>query len=178
MRENDRNQSTRPVQGRLVDFVKRDDGINFIEVAVTLIMVMAAVVLIMHSLYFGERMLDVNMHRQQVLRLVQEEVEYWVGRMYLSTEGNPSTQEVLPKYRYKSIPISDKADGTPTIIVWLSRSEIQQVDDIIHVNESGDPRIGYYRFTIWGEWEEPDGQAFLRNQGTEVGLTTFSAPIQ
>ena len=178
MRENDRNQLTRPLQERLVDIVKRDDGITFIEVAVTLIMVMAAVVLIMHSLYFGERMLDVNMHRQQALRVVQEELEYWVGRMYLSTGGNPSSQEKLPSYRYKSIPISDKEDGTATITVWLSRSEIQQVDDLVHMNESGDPQIGYYRFTVWGEWVEPDGQEFLRSLGTEVALTTFSAPRQ
>lgn len=175
MRENDRNHTTRLLPGRLADFVKRDDGITFIEVAVTLIMVMAAVVMILHSLYFGERMLDVNMHRQQVLRYVQQELEYWIGRMYLSSPSNPTANEKLPKYHYRSIQISDNKDETPTITVWLSRSEIQEVDDLLHTNE-GEPMIGYYRFTIWAEWVEPDGQSFLRSNGTDVALTTYSAP--
>ncbi len=156
--------------------LSRDDGITFVEVVVTLIMLMAAVVVIMYSLYAGQRSLDSDMHRQQALRIVQEEMEYWIGRMYLSTPENPSFEEMLPKYRYKSVPLDDhEEEPGPTIVIYLSRSEIQPVNDIEHTNEQGDPVIGYYRFTVWAEWTEPDGQKFSRQDGTAVSLSTYVA---
>jgi len=154
----------------------QDRGITFVEVVVTLIMLMAAVVVIMYSLYAGQRSLDSDMHRQQALRIVQEEVEYWIGRMYLSTPDNPSFEEMLPKYKYKSVPLDDhEEEPGPTVVIYLSRSEIQPVNDPEHTNEQGDPVIGYYRFTVWAEWTEPDGQKFSRQDGTAVSLSTYVA---
>ena len=165
--------STRSAAG---EFWRRDDGITFVEIVITLIMLMAAAVVILYSLYFGQRSLDADMHRQQVLRIVQEEVEYWIGRMYISTPGDPSAQEMLTQYRYKTVQLRDKVDTSkPTITVYLSRSAIVPVDDFTNTNEQGDPVIGYYKFTVWAEWTEPDGQEFSRSKGTEVSISTYVA---
>ncbi len=141
-----------------------DGGITFLEVLVTFIMIAVATVVVGHSLYFGNRMLDVDMHKQQALRIVQQELEYWIGRLYMGSPGDPSEFEMAPKMNYKSV-ILEK--DTPPITVQLSR------DQILPVMDPNTAAIAYWKVTVWAEWEEPDGQLFSREIGTEVSLTTY-----
>lgn len=145
-------------------------GVTFIEVMVIFIMVSTAVVGTTFSLFYGNRMLDTDMHRQQVLRIVQEEVEYWVARMYLSSPGDPSEYELAAKTKYKSVALDT---DVPPIVIWLSRDAIVAVPDMNNFSSTGEPATAYWKITIWAEWDEPDGQSFSKNMGTEVSLTTY-----
>lgn len=163
--------------GRIVPFrlrIRDDRGVTYVEVVVTVIMVVAAVVVTLYSLYFGNRSLDVDMHKQQALRIVQEEMEYWIGRMYTSQPGDPSSVEMAGKTRYKSV-LLDK--GTENQIeIWLSRDPITVVYDPNNFNSQGYPLVAYWIITIWAEWEEPDGREFQKEYGNEISLTTYAAP--
>ena len=141
--------------------LKRDDGVTFLEVVVALIMLMAAVVLITHSLFFGHRLLDVDMHKQQVLRIMQQELEFWVGRMYMNAAI--TAEDLAPRNRYKSFVIDEDQINAP-IEIWISKSAITEVADPNNTTETGDPMIAYWRITIYAEWEEPDGQTFSRSK--------------
>ncbi len=159
--------------------VRRDDGVTFIEVAVTLLMVVAAAVVLMHSLYQGNKMLDVEMHKQQVVYRLQEEMEYWIGRLYLGGSDFPRDEERAPNNHYDKFEIIDheKYKRPEKIIVWFSKSGIQEVTDTENVNpDTGDPLTAYWKFTIYAEWKEPNGQEFSRARNTELSLTTFVAP--
>lgn len=159
--------------------LRREDGVTFIEVAVTLLMVVAAAVVLLHSLYQGNKMLDVEMHKQQVLYRLQEEMEYWIGRLYLGGSDFPSEEEQAPNNRYDRFTIIDYEQNTrpEEIVVWFSKSGIVEVKDNENVNpDTGEPLTGYWKFTVYAEWKEPNGQEFSRNRETELSLTTYVAP--
>ncbi len=160
---------------RITAWLKRDDGITFLEVVVALIMLMAGAVVVTHSLFFGHRMLDVDMHKQQVSRMVQQELEHWIGRIYMNAAIEP--EDLAPKNRYKSFLI-DEDDFNIPIKVWISKSAITEVMDPENTTSTGAPETAYWKITIYGEWEEPDGQSFSRSIGTELALSTYVADRQ
>jgi hypothetical protein len=155
--------------------LKRDEGVTFLEVVVAFIMLMAATVVLMHSLFFGHRMLDVDMHKQQAARMVQQELEYWIGRIYMNTPIEP--EDLAPQNHYKSFLI-DEDDLNTAVKIWISKSAIVQVMDPDNTNSMGGPVTAYWRITVYAEWDEPDGQSFSRNIGTEVALSTYVANQQ
>ena len=158
-------QQPRKTLSPRLHLIREDDGgITFLDVLVTFVMIAVATVVVTHSLYFGNRMLDVDMHKQQALRIVQQELEYWIGRLYMGSPGDPSEFEMAPKINYKSVVLEK---DTPPIIVQLSR------DQILPVVDPNTAAIAYWKVTIWAEWEEPDGQIFSREIGTEVSLSTY-----
>jgi hypothetical protein len=149
-------------------------GVTFIEVLATITMVAVAAVTTTYALFYGNRALDVDMHKQQVLRMVQQEVEYWVGRIYVGSPGlDPSelemTGSVMNPYRTT---ILDPQAAKP-IQVKLFKYGISGILDPNPV-PGGSP-TAYYRITIWAEWTEPDGQAFRRTLGSAISLTTYVA---
>jgi hypothetical protein len=161
------------------NLICRDEGVTFVEVAVTLLMLVAAAVVLMHSLYFGNRMLDVEMHKQQVLYRLQEEMEYWIGRLYLGGSDFPTDQERAASNGYDKFSIIDYEGGKTAepIIVLLSKSAIVEYQDQVNVNpDTGDPLTAYWKFTVYAEWKEPNGQEFSRQKGTDLSLTTYIAP--
>jgi hypothetical protein len=163
--------------GCLLRVCRDDQGVTFIEVLVTFVMLVAAVVVTAQSLFFGNRALDVNMHKQQVLRIVQVELEYWVGQMYINQRDNenapwpPDLQMAgSPDSPYKTVPLEP---GSP-IMVDLFYAPIEERFDPTYMNELGEPMVAYYAISVWAEWEEPDGQVFSREIGNAVSLTTYS----
>ncbi len=142
------------------------------DAIVTFVMLMAAAAIMAHSLFFGNRMLDTDMHKQQVMRIVQQELEYWVGRIYMNTTMTPD--EFAPKTHYGGILVDDnEGEYNPPFRVWLSKSAITPVIDPNQSNESGDPVVAYWTITVYAEWDEPDGQSFSKNNGNEVSLSTY-----
>lgn len=155
----------------LLRFCRDDQGVTFVEVLVTFVMLVAAVVVTAQSVFFGDRALDVNMHKQQVLRIVQVELEYWIGVWY----NNQRENEIAPwptdlqmqgstSKPYKTVPLEP---GSP-IEVDLYRDPTGERFDPSYVNELGELKVAYYVITIWAEWEEPDGQVLT------VSLTSYS----
>lgn len=162
---------------RLLKFCRDDQGVTFVEVLVTFVMLVAAVVITAQSLFYGNRALDVNMHKQQVLRIVQVELEYWIGQMYNHQRDNesapwPPDQQMAGSTgkRYKTVPLEP---GSP-IMVDLFRDPIGERFDPTYLNELGELKVAYYVITVWAEWEEPDGQVFSKENGNAVILTTYS----
>ena len=157
--------------------LRRDEGVTYVEVVVTLIMVMAATVVVMHSLFFSNRMLDVDMHKQQVLRFLQQELEYWVGRMYLGGSNLPSVEEMGARYHYTQYQIDDfdEDKSHPPIVIYISKGPITEVLDPDNTNEVGDAMVAYWIVTVYAEWNEPDGQTFSRGNNNEIALSTYVA---
>jgi len=132
-------------------------------------MVSVAVIVTTYSLFFGNRTLDVDMHKQQVLRIVQQELEYWVGRMYIGQPGvDPSVMEMTGSggSPYKVIELDP--DSKSPIDVRLYYDPITPVADFN--SESG---VAYWIVTVWAEWDEPDGESFARANDKAVILTTY-----
>ncbi|TKJ39978.1 hypothetical protein CEE37_09585 [candidate division LCP-89 bacterium B3_LCP] len=161
--------------------LKKDDGVTFIEVLVTFVMLVAAAVITAQTMFFGNRFLDVNMHKQQVLRIVQVELEYWIGQMYTHTRDNQNepwpidqTMKGSTEYPYKVVPLEP---GSP-IMVNLFYGPIQErKTDPTYINELGELKVAYYAITVWAEWVEPHGksvQRFCKDLGNEISLTTYS----
>gem|GEM_PF-2408254 len=150
--------------------IRRDDGLTFIEVIVTFMMVSAAIVATTYSLFFGHRELTVDMHKQQILRIVQQETEYWVGRIYVGTPDDPNVIELAGSARtpYRTVMLDPNSESP--IQVRLFYDPIITRAGTINPQEEIAP---YYVVTVWAEWTEPDGQDFTRNRGNHVSLTTY-----
>lgn len=153
--------------------MRRDDGLTYVEVITTLVMVSVAVVATTYSLYFGNRSLDLEMHKQQVLRIVQQEVEFWVGRMYTGQPGvDPSAAEMMGSVNNPYRTVLLDPDSKEPIQVKLFYDPITAV-----ANPNTQSGIGYWIITIWAEWTEPDGQQFKKSEDTAVILTTYVSHV-
>lgn len=150
--------------------IRDDSGFTYFEAIATLVMVAVAVVATTYSLYYAERSLAVDMHKQQINRIVQQELEYWIGRIYTGTPDDPNNVEKMGSVQspYKTVILDP--DSKKPIQVKLF------YDPIIPIPSVEFPgTIAYYKITVWAEWEEPDKQQFKRSQGREISLTTYVA---
>jgi hypothetical protein len=156
-------------------FTGDDRGTTFLEVMATITMVSAAVVGTTYSLLFANTSLREDMHREQVLRMVEQEVEYWVGRIYLGGPDAPSPTEMQGSgsvaYRQMTLdpetlqPIQVKFFYDPI----LGRGTFQPT-------ESSPIFAAYDVVTVWAEWTEPDGREYRKSLGNEVRITTYVVP--
>jgi hypothetical protein len=163
--------------GKILRKISGDDrGTTFLEVMATVLMVSVAVVGTTYALFFSSNSLREDMHREQVLRMVEQEMEYWVGRIYLGgTADSPSPQEM------------QGSGNTSYRQAMLDPESIQA----IQVRFFYDPIVGrgtykptetspefsaYYVVTVWAEWTEPDGRQYRRSLNNEVILTTYVVP--
>lgn len=162
-----------PDTHRWLRFVTNDSGVTFIEVIVTLVMIVAAVIVTIQSLYVGKRALDHNMHEMQVMRIVQGELEFWVGRMYVNQRENaddpfPSDAQMLGSERrpYRTVLLDPESPNPIVVSIYYQPIDPRLSPDI--VNNIGEPIVAYYSITVWAEWVEPDGTF------KDIQLTTYS----
>lgn len=152
-----------------------DRGTTFLEVMATITMVSVAVVGTTYSIFFANSTLREDMHRQQVARMVQKEVEYWIGRIYQGGVDGLSDQE------------REGSGGAPYHTQTLDPNAEQPIevrffyDPIIgrgsyQNQQSGPPSPAYYVLTVWAEWTEPDGKLYSKSVGNEVSFTTYVVP--
>ncbi|MFH1863216.1 MAG: hypothetical protein ABH878_10450 [bacterium] len=162
---------------RWLSEIRRDDGgVTFIEVLATFVMLVAAVIATAYAMFFGQEALTVNMQKQQVLRIVQQELEYWVGRVYTGSPEDPNTNEMMgsPNWPYRTIKLDAVDASSPTPIeVRLYYDPIVAFYDPNSGAEPGVDQPTYWIITVWAEWTEPDGQIFSKARGNEVSLTTY-----
>ncbi|MCX6640667.1 MAG: hypothetical protein NTW14_09340 [bacterium] len=155
----------------LVRHAASDEGVTFLEVLVTFVMLVAAIIITFHSIFLSNHALDLSMRKQQAMRLVQQEVEYWVGRMYVNQlPGDPTPDEMLPKNHYKKISLD--AGTSRQVDVWLSRD---QIVERIDTSQPGEQPQRYWVITVYAEWTEPDGQQFNRSDNLAISLTTYAS---
>ncbi len=141
----------------------------------TIAMVSAAVVGTTYSLFFANGSMKTDMHRQQVARMVEQEVEYWVGRIYLASQDMPNAQELMGSggvfYRTTIL----DPDGPKPIQVRFFYDPI--VARGVYQPSLTTPALpAFYVVTVWAEWDEPDGKSFKRTLGNEVSFTTYAVP--
>ena len=159
-----------------IRLLKKDEsGFTFIEVLATFVMVTAAVIATAYSLHYGQRMLTIDMHKQQVLRMVQGEIEYWIGRLYTGNpdNGDPTVLELAGRTSapYKTAYLDD-VEGVPD----SDKIQVRLYYDPIE--RRNDPGIlaPHWVITVWAEWTEHDGQRFRRINGkhhNEISLTSM-----
>jgi hypothetical protein len=162
--------------GKILRKLTGDDrGTTFIEVMATITMVSAAVVGTTYSLFFANNSLREDMHREQVLRMVEQEVEYWVGRIYVGGPDAPSTQEMQGSGNssYRQMPLDPEALQTIQVKFFydpiIGRGSYQPT-------ETSPVMPAYYVVTVWAEWTEPDGRQYRKTLNNEVRLTTYVVP--
>jgi hypothetical protein len=152
-------------------------GITFIEVLVTFIMVTAAVIATAHAMYVGSRALRVDMHKQQVLQLVEQEMEYWIARIYLGNPGlDPTWAELAgsPGRPYRPNIYLDKGTDRQAVVNLFYDPIIKRFDPNL-VGPGGEAEIEYWVVTVWGEWAEFNGEEFTRSNGKAIKFTTYVA---
>lgn len=157
--------------GCISRFEDERGGITFVEVLVTFVIVVAAVIATTYAMYFGNRALKVDMHKQQVLQLVEQELEYWIGRMYTGSTNDPNMVEMAgsPTVPYRTFYLDE--DSEKQIQVRLYYDPIVPRADAS--SPGGQEPNVYYVLTVWGEWSEPDGEDFSRANGKAMKLTTY-----
>lgn len=147
----------------------KDDrgGITFVEVLATFVIIVFGVIATAYSMYVGNRALRVDLHKEQILHLVEQEMEYWVGRLYTGTANDPNVFELAgsPNKPYKTV-ILDQETGKE-IQVRLYYDPI-----VLRINLTN-PESTYYVVTVWAQWTENDGEDFTRLNGKAVKLTTY-----
>lgn len=152
-----------------------DRGTTFLEVMATVVMVSVAVVGTTYSLFFANSTLREDMHRQQVARMVQQEVEYWVGRIYLAGADSPTAQEMMGSTAVPYRTMALDPDAEEVIQVRFFYDPIVARGVYLPTPESA-PLPAYYVITLWAEWDEPDGKVHSKELGNEVSLTTYVVP--
>ncbi len=151
-----------------IPHLKQDrGGATFIEVLATFVMVAAAVVSTTYSLFFGQRTLATDMHKQQVLRMVEQETEYWVGRIYTGTPDDPNLIEISGATGSPYRRLTLDPDSKRPVEVRFYYDPIIERTSVVYGGGS------YWVVTVWAEWTEPDGQEFSKAHGTEVAQTTY-----
>lgn len=146
-----------------------DEGVTFIEVLVTFVMLVAAIIITFHSLFISNHALDLAMRKEQVLQIVQNEMEYWIGRIYVgSPPTDPNLIELGGQNHYKMVLLDPNTDKK--VEVWLSRDPIVPRQDIA---QPGEGEQKYWVITIYAEWNEPGGQEFKRGNDLAISLTTY-----
>lgn len=149
-------------------------GITFVEVLVTFVIIVTAAIAAAHSMYVGTRALRVDMHKQQVLQLVEREIEYWIGRIYTGNPGvDPTWVELAGSgNRHYRLFYLDEGEEYQATVKMFYDPIIQTYDQGL-VGPSGQADVKYWIVTVWGEWQEHNGEEFTRANGKEIKLTTY-----
>jgi len=152
-------------------------GITFIEVLVTFVIIAAAAIATAHSMYVGTRALRVDMHKQQVLQLVEREMEYWIGRIYTGNppvDPNPAELAGNPNQQHYRLFYLDEGEGYQATVKMFHDPIIKRYDPAL-IGPNGQVELEYWVVTVWGEWAEYNGEEFTRSNNKAIKITTYVA---
>jgi hypothetical protein len=125
-------------------------GLDFIQVITAIVIITIAAVSTTYSIYVGRLSLEDELQEKQAIRYAQEEMEYWVGRVFVT---QITGQEYVGDTQTgRRVLIDPRNPNVANDNVWgrVYYNRIIPVNLLI----TGEEITDYYQLHVWVKWPD------------------------